>query len=156
MRSSAIISSNLYRSSGELIRRRTEVNIIVLTLLLITGSFISSGCASGPKSASVIPDSTLVLILADLYVVDAAATLEQDDVSEIADSSILSGIVPASRDQVFDKHGVTDSEFEESMRPFVDDPARYVALYNQVLDRLNLIQRRPTPAADTSDVSSQK
>ena len=110
---------------------------IIHAAFLIAIVIFASACSSADRSEGVVPDSTLALVLADLHLVGARLKIEvtRDSLtlSSIADASVLS----PERDSVLSVYGLSEEEFMAAMEPYLEEPTRYVALYNRVLDHLN-------------------
>ena len=88
-----------------------------------------TGCVETPERVAVIPDSTLVVVLADLHLADARARLPNQAMG--------------LRDTVLAFHGLDEAIFQEAMDSFEAHPEDLTNLYNTVLDRLNAT-RSPT------------
>ena len=63
------------------------------------------------------------------------------------DSLLLGALVQdndetSRRDSVLAAYGLSETEFMSAMEPYIKEPSRYVALYDQVLDRLNQKRQR--------------
>ena len=97
---------------------KSAAAVVGLTLLLGT-----MGCAETVPRREVIPDSLLVVVLADLHLADARARIPGEPVG--------------LRDSVLAHHGVDEKTFQEAMDGFVAYPDEFTELYNSVLDRLN-------------------
>ncbi len=110
-------------------------------ILLVACSWQLAGCLDSADRLVNVPDSTLAKILADLHVESAALQLATS-----RDSLLLGALVQedvtSSRDSVLAAYGLSETEFMNAMEPYIKEPSRYVALYNQVLDRLNQKRQR--------------
>lgn len=79
-----------------------------------------------PPEAPPLPDSTLVVVFADLHLAGARMRLEAD--------------VPAGqRDSVLARHGVDPAAFDASVAWLREHPEAFVGIYGSVLDRLNAL-----------------
>ncbi len=115
---------------------RSKTLLFSFSVLLAVG-----GCGQPTGGIANIPDSTLVLVLADLYIADAASTIRSEHRVVDSDSLTFDEMQLGTRDQILNSHGISADRFAAALQPFIDDPPRYVALYNRVLDRLNLERR---------------
>ncbi len=88
-----------------------------------------AGCVQTPERVMVIPDSTLIVVLADLHLADARARLPEQAVG--------------LRDTVLAFHGLDEALFQKAMDSFDAHPEDLTNLYNTVLDKLNAT-RSPT------------
>ena len=82
-----------------------------------------TGCEQQGSREEVVPDSLLVVVLADLHLADARARIPGEPVG--------------LRDSVLAHHGLDEAVFQEAMDGFADYPEELTTLYNSVLDRLN-------------------
>lgn len=92
-------------------------------------ALLLAGCVQTPERVVVIPDSTLVVVLADLHLADARARLPNQAIG--------------LRDTVLAFHGLNEAVFQEAMDSFDAHPEELTNLYNTVLDKLNAT-RSPT------------
>ena len=86
-------------------------------------------------------DSAAVEILVDLHLADA--NLFDAAVSELEGSSRIeiermTFETFGPRDSVLHAHGMDEAAFMASMRQYLDDPERFMAIYNRVLDRASV------------------
>ena len=91
--------------------------------VLVLAALLPS-CSAFTSDAPPVADSTLVEVMADLYLLQARAEVE--------------GVLPPlTQDSVLARHGVSQEEFEAAMRYYIEHPDAYVDLYDTMLDRLN-------------------
>jgi len=142
-------------SSEQHASERHSVRHFFATFLFFASSLllIVSGCSQPSGHTQIVPDSTLVLILTDLYTADAASTIRAEHRAGRPDSLMFQEMQLGTRDQIIEDHGVSVDQFTSAMQLFIADPPRYVALYNQVLDRLNL-ERRSSEADEDNRIPS--
>lgn len=119
--------------------RRIDVSYLSLPILMIV--FGCAGCTTPIDPADSSVDSTLAVVIADLYLADAEFQIRA--LSDSLDPAILDLQTVSSpvRDSILASHGFTDDEFMTVMEAFIEDPTRYVGLYDRVLDRLNAEKR---------------
>ena len=80
-----------------------------------------------------------MLVLADLHVLDAGNYLEARDSNwTIAQDGTPLFESGAARDSIFEIHGITSAQFDAKVEELVDDPDRFLAIYEDVLDRLSV------------------
>ncbi len=96
------------------------MRLVTAILLLVSAA---AGCASQVERQGVLSDSTLVTVLAELYLADARARLP--------------GFEAGVRDSVLTHYGVDSLDFQTTMDSFLDRPDDLVALYSRVMDKLN-------------------
>jgi hypothetical protein len=120
-------------------------------MMLATLIVLIQGCSSDPRPPSHATDSLLVVVLADLHLLEASR-----QIGTVDDSLTLAAANPAGaevspalpgdtfvleasadRDSVLARHRLTEEEFLLAMRPYTTDPNRYVTLYDRVLDLLS-------------------
>jgi hypothetical protein len=112
---------------------------VLLRSLFALLIFAASACSAPGRYDSGVPDSVLVVVLADLHLLEAALQMEASEDSLFLDDDSLASTLPGTRDSVLASHGLTEDVFNRAMEPYLQDPTQYVYLYNRVLD--NLIQR---------------
>jgi len=96
-----------------------------------------SGCGGSAERSKNVADSTVASILADLHVESATLQLEIPLDSLVPGTFEPEYTLTSRRDSVLAAYGLSEIEFMQAMEPFINDPSSYVALYDQVLDRLN-------------------
>ncbi len=122
---------------------RLVINNILASALagfLLTSGL--AGCSAPSDQPENLSDSLLAVVLADLHVLEAAKQSSTATDTLMFEDEVLDGNWSGTRDSVLAVHGFTEESFMKAMEPFVEDPDRYVGLYNHVLD--HLIQRGPT------------
>ncbi|MFT4605199.1 MAG: hypothetical protein ACI9W4_001938 [Rhodothermales bacterium] len=88
-----------------------------------------AGCVEVTERVIVIPDSTLIVVLADLHLADARARLPDQAIG--------------LRDSVLVFHGLNETVFQEAIDSFGAHPEELTKMYKPVLDQLNAT-RSPT------------
>ena len=81
-------------------------------------------------------------ILADLHVESATLQLKTSGDSLLLGALVQDNDETSRRDSVLAAYGLSETEFMSAMEPYIKEPSRYVALYDQVLDRLNQKRQR--------------
>ena len=104
--------------------------------------FLVMSCVGGcgaPTGTPTVSDSTIVLVLADLHVVDVQQYMDARDSNW---SSTRNGAplfeTGAARDSVFEAHGITPEQYDAKVEELVEDPDRFLAIYEEVLSRLSV------------------
>lgn len=82
-----------------------------------------AGCADTEEREIVVPDSTMIVVLADLHLADARARLPDQ--------------AKGTRDSVLAHHGLDSTVFEAAMDGLLAHPQELTRMYDAVLDRLN-------------------
>jgi len=92
------------------------------------------------STAPLVADSVMVRIMADLHVADAGKYLDarEADWPSTLEDGTPTFTMGATRDSILDAHGVSDERFRRQLDFLVEDPGRLLALYEQVLDELNV------------------
>ncbi|NNE69137.1 MAG: DUF4296 domain-containing protein [Rhodothermales bacterium] len=86
-------------------------------------ALLLTGCVQEEEREIVVPDSTMIVVLADLHLADARARLPDQAIG--------------LRDSVLAYHGLDSTTFELAMDGLLDYPQELTRLYDSVLDRLN-------------------
>ncbi len=122
------------------------------SLILMAACFWQlAGCLDSENRPENVPDSTLAKILADLHVESATLQIEISRDSLLPGAPAQENNLTSGRDSVLTAYGLSEAEFMLAMEPYIKEPSRYVALYNQVLDRLNQKRQRVGQAELTSE-----
>lgn len=82
-----------------------------------------AGCADPEVREIVVPDSTMIVVLADLHLADARARLPDQ--------------AKGTRDSVLAHHGLDSTAFQAAMDGLLAHPQELTRMYDAVLDRLN-------------------
>ncbi len=90
-----------------------------------------TGCSVFSDAPAPIADSVMVEVLIDLHLATARADLYHD-------------VPPTVRDSILARHALDTLQYHAALRYYSDHPEDYVALYNDVLNRLNE-ERQKTP-----------
>jgi len=119
-------------------RQKVCSSVSTATLLVAASLLLHSGCSDPAGRSTVIPDSTLALVLSDLYLADAEFQLGALADSLESDSPGVPVTAGSARDSILASHGLDENTFMDAMEIYINDPDRYVSLFDQVLDRLNM------------------
>ena len=120
-------------------------------MLLATLIVLIQGCSSDPRPPVHATDSVLVVVLADLHLLEASRHIQPADDSLLPTNANPAGSedslaflrdaialeASADRDSLLATHQLTEEEFLLAMRPYMTDPNQYVTLYDRVLDLLS-------------------
>lgn len=98
-------------------------------------SLLVSGCSRGPS----VPDDTLVDILVELQLIDAAAEMSANPDSARA----------AMETQLYAAYGVEAADIHEALAYHARRPDDLVAFYDRVIDSLS-VEALFVPPADTT------
>jgi hypothetical protein len=90
---------------------------------LVLFLFLSLGGCFFHADRARVADSTLVMVLVELHLAEARATVGP-----------YNTLVP--RDSILHQHGIDATSFRETMAYYAKRPEAFVALYDRVLDRL--------------------
>ncbi|MEY4110719.1 MAG: hypothetical protein RLZZ46_1074 [Bacteroidota bacterium] len=105
----------------------------MIRYLVFTVSFLFLACQSEDKSSlnAEVPDSTLVAILSEAHMADAAIYSGTFRVNHYSDNRkrIISDILT--------RYDVTDSAFFRSIRQLNTHPAQFKSVYEKVITRLS-------------------
>jgi hypothetical protein len=88
-----------------------------------------SGCSSFSSSSPRLPDSTFSRLLVEMHLVSARASRE---------AALPAGI----QDSILRRYSVTPEAFDATLRYYSRRPARLDALYDGVVDTLNVLEQR--------------
>jgi len=104
-----------------------------IRLILILVAVFSVGCAEteAPEAPpNLIEESKLERILVDLHITDAV-------ISEKKYRKKEKGVQPSAYyNALFEKHGITKEQFQNSMAYYAKMPSRLDKIYDDVLNRL--------------------
>ena len=96
-----------------------RLSVSLLTLLLALPA-----CSSFTSDAPPTADSTMVEVLVELHLADARRHIRRDT-------------PPTLRTDILERHGLDESAFEATITYYAEHPDAYIAVYDQVLDRLS-------------------
>jgi len=84
----------------------------------------TAACTLLEEEQPPLDEDTLVVVIADLHLLEARADLEDET------------LPPAARDSLFAYHGISVQEYEAAVSYYAERPRAYNALYRRVVDRL--------------------
>jgi len=93
--------------------------ILAVVVLSTTGA-----CALLEDEQPPLDEDTLVVVIADLHLLEVRADLEGET------------LPPGARDSLFAYHGISAQTYEEAVHYYAEHPRAYNALYRRVVDRL--------------------
>ncbi|NBC01266.1 MAG: DUF4296 domain-containing protein [Bacteroidetes bacterium] len=94
--------------------------LLLVAVLLGT----TAACTLLQEEQPPLDEDTLVVVIADLHLLEARADLEGET------------LPPGARDSIFAYHGVSAQAYEEAVDYYAERPRAYNALYRRVVDRL--------------------
>lgn len=103
---------------------------------LLINVIVGFGCSSTVDQKDVISSETMAELLIDIHILEARV-----DKLRLANDSAFKVFNTLQR-EVFEKHEVDKTEYEESYRYYLSNPALLDKIYNVVVDSLNVIQKR--------------
>ena len=113
--------------------KSTMKNIIFLAIL-------ATICACNPQHkpkgdfGKVIPQDSMILIITDLYIIDAMLT------TAVNNKKVNANQTPDYYSYFFVKHNITKERFDNSIKYYSQNKQALLKIYNEVLDRLILSQ----------------
>jgi len=105
---------------------KTLIHIVASMVILS----VTVACSNKPKN--LIKEEQMAALLTDAYQLEGFYAVERGMDSVITDSVIL-----ATYDSIFDKHGVTHSQFDESMAYYMRHSDKYSKIHRQVVENLD-------------------
>lgn len=96
------------------------LSLILAAVLLGT----SAACTLVEEDAPPLDEDTLVVVIADLHLLEARADLEGE------------ALPPGARDSLFAYHGISAQAYGAAVDYYAERPRAYHALYRRVVDRL--------------------
>lgn len=117
---------------------------VFLFLFLLLGSLVVvffSGCddeqpedgAMAISTDSIIPEPTMILMLADAHMIEAAMLIHRNRGLSVNDSARW------YYKELYHKYGVTAGQYNQSIRFYQKDPKYFADMYQQVI---NLLARK--------------
>lgn len=89
-------------------------------------------CSSDKMPEGVIPEDTMVPILAEMHLASAYFSVEYTD-----DSLAYSQAVNYTQKQVLDKYGITFKQFGKTIAYYTDNPEKFKGIYEKVIQQLD-------------------
>ena len=89
-------------------------------------------CSSDKVPEGVIPEDTMVPILAEMHLANAYFSVEYTD-----DSLAYSQAVNYTQKQVLDKYGITFKQFGKTIAYYTDNPEKFKGIYEKVIQQLD-------------------
>ena len=106
-------------------------------LCFAVGMVLFFSCGKNERvPKGILTKDQMVNVLSELYIVEQKINI----VSVKRDS--LNQIFLAMKDKVFEKTGVTDSVFRQSLNYYMDRPQTFEIIYTALIDSLNLREQR--------------
>ena len=117
---------------------RIGVSSLFLILFGSLSVLFSGGCnedASVPSAMtlsedSIIPEPAMILMLADVHMIEAAMLIRRNRGFSQKDTSGW------YYQELFRKYGVTENQYRQSLRFYQKDPKYFAEMYQQVIDLL--------------------
>jgi hypothetical protein len=94
---------------------------LILAVVLLSPT---AACTLLEDEQPPLDEDTLVVVIADLHLLEARADLEGET------------LPPSARDSLFAYHGISAQAYEETVAYYAERPRAYNALYRRVVDRL--------------------
>jgi hypothetical protein len=107
-------------------------HFFITTLAITLFACLGMGCMEEPKPS--LPQEKIVAILTDIHMAEAAG---HRLFGEVKDSMLT-----IYYQQVYDLHGVQESEFLEDLDLLYQHPNQLEGIYEQVLERMNELQAK--------------
>lgn len=101
-----------------------RASIIPSALIFLWALLAAGGCRYSVSSPGLLPDSTLVNVLADLHLAASRAEIYGEPSWDWHDS-------------VMTAYGVDSTRLRRTLLKHAEQPERFIHLYSAVLDRLN-------------------
>ena len=89
-------------------------------------------CGSDKVPEGVVPEDTMVPILAEMHLANAYFSVEYTD-----DSLAYCQAIDYTQKRVLDKHGLTFKQFEKSIAYYTDYPEKFKGIYERVIQQLD-------------------
>ncbi|MEX2335812.1 MAG: DUF4296 domain-containing protein [Fulvivirga sp.] len=107
------------------------------TTLLLLCCMLLAACSDDEKvPEDILPKKKMVPLIIDVYVAESKVS----NMGLSRDSSVA--IFEVYEDTLFQKHGVEESVYRKSVSYYYDNPTKMEAIYETVLDSLNLREQR--------------
>ena len=107
------------------------MRLFLLVWLAVSGLALFS---CGKPKQCILPDDQLVRVLADIQIAESAA---QSLISPVKDS-----VLEAYYQQIYEIHGVEESQFRECYAELQANPDRMNALFEQVFEELGRLDAK--------------
>ena len=101
-------------------------------LILLCSLLGLCSCSSDKVPECVIPEDTMVPILAEMHLANAYFSVEYTD-----DSLAYSQAVNYTQKQVLDKYGITFKQFGKTIAYYTDNPEKFKGIYEKVIQQLD-------------------
>ncbi|MBQ8045085.1 MAG: DUF4296 domain-containing protein [Bacteroidales bacterium] len=101
-------------------------------LILLCSLLGLCSCSSDKVPEGVIPEDTMVPILAEMHLANAYFSVEYTD-----DSLAYSQAVNYTQKQVLDKYGITFKQFGKTIAYYTDNPEKFKGIYEKVIQQLD-------------------
>jgi hypothetical protein len=94
----------------------------------------------GPKPDSVLSEQKMILLLADIHILEAGLNMEKDDGALVDDSA--AGLYHG----LFRKYNITRSHYDASLRYYNSNPQLFAKLYAKAVETIEKKkQKQPVP-----------
>jgi hypothetical protein len=90
----------------------------------------------GNKPDSVLSENTMVLLLADIHILEAGLNLEKSDDGGVTDRT---GVLYTG---LFKKYGITKARYDASLKYYNKSPQEFAKLYSKVITQIELKQKQ--------------
>jgi hypothetical protein len=117
----------------------------ILLVVVVAGCML--GCKKDEKPANVLSQAQMVNVIIELYIAE-----ERADATGIPYDSIRK-IFPRFESRTFDKLGVKDSLFKNSLDYYLANPKKLELIYTAVVDSLSLRAQELSVAPPKGDVT---
>lgn len=112
------------------------INLVKLPLLLFC-CILLLNCENTKDSNTnaPIPKDKMKVVLTDLYLAEAAANLHK-----ITNDSALMPHKSYYFDEIFEKHNVTQQQYEEAYEYYTDEPELFLEIYNEMYSEIDSLR----------------
>jgi hypothetical protein len=126
-------------------------SLIAVFLLLLLSGFM--GCRTGSRHVEILSRDTLIEVLTDLHLSEAAYRLNQNATSDV--NAIRR---TAYFEWVLKKHHTTYQQFDTSFKFYLNDNERFSKMYDQVINKIKLkeLENKRTPKEEKTRKDSLK
>ena len=107
-------------------KMKNVFRIVFMFCLLISVVFVA--CQSNLNTP--IPEDKLIDILIDVHTAEALTEAESQRVRD--------SMNPIYYAQIYEKHGVTSTDFDSTMSVYAHNPERFDSVYARVIRRINV------------------
>ena len=105
------------------------------SVVIFLAMMLSYSCSKNPKPESLLPEDKMVEILVDIHMAEGMAS----SLPIPYDSS--KKIYPIFEEEVFAKHGISDSVYMESFEYYLRDLKTMERIYERTIDSLLLKEK---------------